>query len=147
MTSTEYVISRFNEYNLKLIILISFLMKGKGIGFYDKFSSIKIIKSINYHHDLIEIKKFSSNGHIIHGFSGVEASLDYAETILNNIFPRHSNNPNNTCYRADKYWMNEVLRLNKISSIPQVNISSDLSLTEKISAVEISIWIMVRMLL
>jgi len=135
--SSEYLVNAFKRQQTSLIAAKYYPRSSE----YDKYRSYaglpfaEIIdicdKPLN---ECIEILlKAKQKYNFTHGFCGAEGTFSISEQILRKLFPEHSNDPKTSHYRFDKYWMNEVLRLNNLPYIPQISLSRDKSLEEKLT--------------
>lgn len=140
VSSAEYLVRRFLELRIPLIVVTTNAVKTKkerDLYPYLDYSRLKVKKIIDVtalsEAETIQcIDALNNQYHLTHGFSGAEGDLETAEKILAYLFPNTSNDPTNSRYRFDKYWMNEVLHQHHIPSIPQKIIETNMSRDKQI---------------
>lgn len=140
VSSAEYLVSRFKEMQIPLIVVTTnaaITEKERKLYPYLNYNRLPVAEIIDVT-GITEIKRIkyidqlNKKYHFTHGFSGAEGGLEAAEKILAYLFPNYSNDPTTSFYRFDKYWMNEILRENNISSITQIVIDTEMSLNKQI---------------
>lgn len=140
VSSAEYVIQRFHEMHIPLIIVTTNAAKNekeRELYPYLNYSRLPVEKiidttTLSETETMQCVDIFNKHYRFTHGFSGAEGGLEIAEKILAHLFPNFSNDPATCRYRFDKYCMNEILRQHQIPSIPQISIDANMSRNEQI---------------
>lgn len=129
--SSEYLLKRFTELGYELIAVTTINLNIEYTNAAQLHFNNILLSEGNVEQDLKKIFDLQKKYNICHGIVGMEASLEYAEKLLNLCFPEKSNDPQTTKLRNNKYWMNEILFRKGLPAIEQQLISFNLNLQEK----------------
>ena len=133
LSSAKYLTDRFHALGFAIIALRT-LVDVDDYFSYEDLPFEKILQSSKNLATDVEMLRTISDYKLIHGFTGIIACVPYAEQLLAKLFPEAANNPHTSNYRFDKFFMNEILKKNKLSYIKQQKLTTKLSLSEKIAS-------------
>lgn len=134
LVSTNYLLGGFKEKGFSIVTLFTFLSPEEvKIELPKGLSDVVIFSQHDLSRDIKAIKDQTKEYHLVAGFYGDEASIDYSDQILHAFFPGIANNPKTSLYRYDKYVGNEIMRANNMPYIRQESIAGKLDKQDKIS--------------
>ncbi|CAA0092189.1 Uncharacterised protein [BD1-7 clade bacterium] len=81
------------------------------------------------------IREATQKRHLVHGLAGTEASLEYSDRLLSELFPTQWNDPKTTSLRFRKSAMQDALAKHKLPAIDTVTLKHGMSNQHKKSAI------------
>lgn len=126
-----YLTSRLKENGFNTVILKTLGIK-EGYFKDDVLNESRVLLSSgDVDRDIQMIQACADTEELVHGVAGTEASLEYADKLLNKLFPFCWNSEKTTSIRYKKFDMQERLKESGLPSIPCERLAFSLSLDEK----------------
>ncbi len=130
--SGRYLVNRLQENSWNVVVLQTMDVDNNDYYKSDLRKETHTLTSTgDLEQDVKMIREFTQSMNLVHGIAGTEASLEYADKILNELFPRRWNSTKTTNLRYKKFDMQKRLRDQGLPFIDSLSLSKDLSKEER----------------
>lgn len=131
ISSTHFLVRRLHEEGFAIIALETMRAENNYTAYDPSMFDCFLTSTQDVSLDATKISSLQEYD-LKSGFTGVTASVPYAEKLLAQLFPAIANDPRTSTYRCDKFMMNERLRTLDIPSVKQSLLSAGQTKIERL---------------